>query len=780
MNNSFVIGVDFGTDSVRSVLVNASDGNEVAASVFSYPRWNKGLYCNPSIHQFRQHPLDYIEGLEATIKECLQKAGNKITRQVKAISVDTTGSTPVAVDNTGNPLSLHPEFENNPNAMFVLWKDHTATGEAAEINQHAKKFNPDYLQYVGGIYSSEWFWAKMLHILRKDKEVRGSCYSFAEHCDWITFSLTGGTDVHQMKRSVCAAGHKALWAKKWNGLPPNEFFASLDPMLDCFTSKLFIETSTSDKAAGTLSKEWAEKLGLSTETIIGTGAFDAHMGAVGGQIEPYYLSKVMGTSTCDMLVAPLGEVKEKLVKGICGQVEGSIIPAMVGMEAGQSAFGDVYAWFSNLLKGYSIEQLSGEAAKLPLNDNDELAVDWLNGRRTPDADQLLKAAIINLNLASDAPKIFKALVEATCFGAKAIVERFVDQGIPVKGLIGMGGVAKKSPYIMQVMADVMGMPIRIHKSEQTCAMGAAMFAATAAGIYKKVEDAMKAMGQGFDKEYQPHAGNISYYEKRYEKYNRLGSFIDHENNFLDSENTKYTGKPIVITNKYRQIREEAYQANIELPKLRLVIFTFGNVSAADRNLGVFAIKPSGVPYDELSPDKMVIVDFEGHVVEGNLRPSSDTMTHAVLYKHWKNIGGICHTHSTYATAWAQALRAIPIYGTTHADHNTGNIPCAPPMSDELIMGDYEYQTGFQIINYLKEKELGHEEVEMILVGNHAPFTWGKNAEKAVYNSAVLENLAKMAFLTEQINEDAKTMKSSLIRKHYERKHGTGAYYGQEE
>lgn len=231
-------------------------------------------------------------------------------------------------------------------------------------------------------------------------------------------------------------------------------------------------------------------------------------------------------------------------------------------------------------------------------------------------------------------------------------------------------------------------------------------------------------------------------------------------------------------NKYQEIRQAAYQANMELPKLGLVLFTFGNVSAADRTAGVFAIKPSGVPYDELSPDKMVIVDFDGNTVEGNLRPSSDTKTHAVLYKYWDSIGGIVHTHSTYATAWAQAQRDIPIFGTTHADHTTVDIPCAPPMNDQMIQGDYEYQTGFQIMDYLQEKGLDYKEVEMVLVGNHAPFTWGKTAAKAVYNSAVLEEVARMAYLTEQIRQDAPRLQDSLIKKHFERKHGPHAYYGQ--
>ena len=539
---SYVIGVDYGTDSVRSIVVNAATGQELAASVFFYPRWKKQLYCNASENQFRQHPLDYLEGLESTIKDCVEQVGPVVAKNIKGIAVDTTGSTPVAVDVTGSPLALRPEFAENPNAMFVLWKDHTSVAEAAAINAHATKFDTNYLQYVGGIYSSEWFWAKLLHVLKADEKVAGAIHSWVEHCDWIPFVLTGGTHVSAIKRGVCSAGHKALWSEAFGGYPPDSFFTSLDPLLSGFTNKLPKETYTSDKPAGHLSESWATRLGLDTHVVVAVGAFDAHMGAVGGQIEPYYVSKVIGTSTCDMLVAPASEVKDTLVGGICGQVNGSIIPGMIGMEAGQSAFGDAYAWLKNILswsldliedeevKNKAAEKimaaLTAQAALLPLDEKDEIAIDWLNGRRTPDANQMLHGAFAGLSLGTSAPKLFKALVEATCFGAKAIVERFIAQGIPVKGLIGLGGVAKKSPYIMQVMVDVLNMPIRIHKSEQTCALGAAMFAATAAGLYEKVEDAMHAMGQGFDATYTPNASRVDYYQKRYEQYKNLGQFIE--------------------------------------------------------------------------------------------------------------------------------------------------------------------------------------------------------------------------------------------------------------
>lgn len=548
----FVTGVDFGTDSVRTVIVDASSGNEISSSVFYYPRWKDKKYCNPDINQFRQHPSDYIEGLEYSVKDCIAKAGAGIAENLKGISVDTTGSTPVAVNEKGTPLSLLPEFAENPNAMFVLWKDHTAVKEAAEINNHAKKFDIDYLQFVGGIYSSEWFWAKLLHVLRDDEKVRKAIYSFVEHCDWIPFLLTGGNDISKLKRGVCAAGHKALWAEVFGGLPPDSFFSSLDPVLKGFTSRSFNGTYPADKPAGTLSPEWANRLGLNTDVVVGIGAFDAHMGAVGGQIEPYHLSKVMGTSTCDMLVAPMDKMNGTLVKGICGQVPGSVIPGMMGMEAGQSAFGDYYAWFSNILSwplqhlmlqsSYLddkkakqvveeamekiIPELNRQAALLDVEQDDELAIDWVNGRRTPDANQLLTGAITGLNLGTDTVKIFRSIVESTCFGAKAIVDRFNSEGVQIKGLIGLGGIAGKSPFIMQMMSDVMNMPIRIHKSEQTCALGAAMFAATAAGIYDRVEDAMSAMGPGFSKEYYPDARKSRIYADRYRKYQQLGEFLE--------------------------------------------------------------------------------------------------------------------------------------------------------------------------------------------------------------------------------------------------------------
>jgi L-ribulokinase len=546
MEEKYVIGIDFGTDSVRALVVNARTGAQAGTAVEEYPRWKQGKYCDAAVSLFRQHPLDYLEALEAAVLRALDKAPAHARQHVRGISVDTTGSTPVAVDQNGTPLSLLPEFSENPNGMFILWKDHTANAEAEEINKLAQSWDIDYTKYVGGVYSSEWFWAKILHTLRVDQEVREKAFSWVEHCDWISAELTGETDPLTLKRSRCAAGHKALWHQDFEGLPSNTFFKALDPLLDGLRERLFGDTETSDKPMGTVSAKWAEKLGIPGDVVIGVGAFDAHMGAVGALIEPYSLCKVIGTSTCDMLIAPNEEVGHLLIKGICGQVDGSIVPGMLGMEAGQSAFGDIYAWFAKLvtepvvallgaeaaveMSGKLIPHLSELAAKIPVTENDIVAIDWLNGRRTPDAKHTLKGAILGLNLASDSGRIFKALVEATAFGSKSIVERFRSEGVPIHQVIGIGGVAKKSAFVMQTLADVLNMPIKVATSEQACALGAAMFASVASGVHETLQQAQEAMNSGFDRVYQPRQEQAEVYEILYRKYIQSGAFL--ENHFL--------------------------------------------------------------------------------------------------------------------------------------------------------------------------------------------------------------------------------------------------------
>lgn len=549
---NYVIGLDYGSDSVRALLVDASNGKELAESVFYYPRWKEGKYCDPAANQFRQHPLDYLEGLEKTIKEVIAEGGEGCAEAVRAIALDTTGSTLTAVNEEGIPLAMCQGFADNPNAMFVLWKDHTAVKEAAEINAlaHGGKFE-DYTKYEGGIYSSEWFFAKILHVLRADEAVRKAAYSWVEHCDWIPAVLTGNHHPSSMPRFRCSAGHKAMWHPDFDGLPPQEFLSALDPLLEGIRDRLYSETLTADKAAGKLCSEWAGKLGLSTDVVIGGSAFDCHFGAVGGEIDAWDMVKVIGTSTCDIVVAPKEDLGDKLIRGICGQVDGSVIPGMVGLEAGQSAFGDVYAWFKRVILGPvgdlldSSDQISAEEAdkirtllnkklipfiedraeQLPV-DSSVIALDWINGRRTPDANQELKGAMMGLQMGTDAYRIYKSLVDATCFGARKIQDRFLSEGVKLNRIIAIGGVARKSSLVMQTLADVLNREILVSSSDQACALGSAMFAAVAGGVYPDVTTAQKAMGAGFEKTYKPIPENVAAYEKLYQRYSDLGSYIE--------------------------------------------------------------------------------------------------------------------------------------------------------------------------------------------------------------------------------------------------------------
>lgn len=551
--SAFVLGIDFGTDSVRCVVADASTGRVLGSAVSHYARWAKELYCDPVQNRFRQHPLDYLESMEASVLEALDAAGPDAARQVCGIAVDTTGSTPVLADASGQPLALNARFAENPNAMFVLWKDHTAVAEAERLNRLARSWGGvDYTKYVGGIYSSEWFWAKAMHVLEQDAAVAEAAVTILEHCDWIPAVLTGTNDLRRFKRSRCAAGHKALWHTEFGGYPADVFLERLHPKLPAIKQSLGSDTFTADTPFGTLSPEWAARLGLRRETVVAVGAFDAHMGAVGGGIGPNRLLKVMGTSTCDIVVARPGNEPEKLISGICGQVDGSVMSGMIGYEAGQSAFGDVYAWFKDLLSwpleailpslpGLSetvkkavsdcivekiIPTLEQSAAALEPEETAPLALDWLNGRRTPDADQRLTGAITGLRLGTDAPRVYRSLIEATAFGSRAIVERFRAQGIRIDSAIAIGGVAKKSRLVMQTIADVMNLEVTVAAGDQTVALGAAMFAATAAGVYERIEDAQRAMSSGVESVYRPDPARARRYDRLYQSYLALGSFVE--------------------------------------------------------------------------------------------------------------------------------------------------------------------------------------------------------------------------------------------------------------
>lgn len=544
---NYVIGLDYGSDSVRAVLIDTENGQELASDVCHYKRWKNNEFCDTAINQFRQHPLDHIEGLETTIKTIVASS-NVAPIQIKGICIDTTGSSPIPVTQDGTPLALTKGFENNPNAMMVLWKDHTAIKEANEINELAANWGGEnFTKYEGGIYSSEWFWAKILHVARQDEGVKNAAYTWMEHCDLMTYLLIDNKDLKSFKRSRCAAGHKAMWHEDWNGLPPSAFLEKLDPYLAQLRGKLYDETYTSDIVAGNLSQEWATRLGLTTDTVIAVGTFDAHSGAVGAKIDEHTLVRVMGTSTCDIIVSSKEVIGVNTVRGICGQVDGSVIPGYIGLEAGQSAFGDLLAWFkdtlswpldnlvltSDILSAEQKEKLTAEinanfikklteqAEAIPLSESIPTALDWINGRRTPDADQELKSAISNLSLGTKAPHIFKALINAICFGSKKIVDRFEDEGVRIDSVIGIGGVARKSPFIMQTLANVLNKPIKVAASDQAPALGAAVYAAVAAGIYPNVIEASKKMGSDFESEYFPENDKVAEYERLMKAYDQL-------------------------------------------------------------------------------------------------------------------------------------------------------------------------------------------------------------------------------------------------------------------
>lgn len=552
--SKYVIGLDYGSDSARALIVDTQSGEQMATSVKYYPRWREGLYCNPATNQYRQHPKDYLEVLEAAVTEALAQCEPYVAANVVGIAFDTTGSTPAFTDAAGTPLALLPEFEQNPNAMFILWKDHTAVKEAAEINKLCKEWETDYSQYEGGIYSSEWLWAKAMHTLREDEAVANAAYSLVEYCEWLPAVLCDRVSPEKIVRSRCSSGHKAMWHESWGGLPSEEFLTTLEPKLAGYRAKLNDRTETAEKPVGTLCEEWAKRLGLSTDVVVAGGAYDCHMGAVGAGVTPNTLVRVIGTSTCDVMVASYEEIGDKLIGGICGQVDGSVIPGMVGLEAGQSAFGDIYAWFKRVLEfpirniisqstilddatkerlideacDKIIPALTIEAQKIPIGESSVLATDWMNGRRTPDANQLLKGTITGIGLGTSAPHIFRALVEATAFGTKAIADRFISEGVKIDNVIGIGGIALKSPFVMQTMSDVLNMPIKVCNTDQACALGAAMFAATAAGIYPNVEGAIEAMNSGFATEYTPIEENAKLYNDIYSRYVKVGQFTEHE------------------------------------------------------------------------------------------------------------------------------------------------------------------------------------------------------------------------------------------------------------
>ncbi|MGQ9632564.1 MAG: ribulokinase [bacterium] len=531
--SKYSIGLDYGTNSVRAIIVDVSDGTEVGTAVWNYAHGEKGVILSSDPNLARQHPEDYVKGTEIAIKQALSSAKRNVKGfrpdQVIGIGVDTTGSTPLPVDSKGMPLAFKKQFANNPAAMAWLWKDHTSVAEAEEITELARKMRPEYLAKCGGTYSSEWFFSKILHCLRTAPKVFDAAYTWVEIADWIPAMLTGTESPERLTVGVCAAGHKAMYNDDWGGYPDRDFLGKLDPKLAELRGRLKDHAYTIDRAVGGLTAEWAKRTGLPEGIPVAVGAFDAHLGGVGAGIAPGTLVKIIGTSTCDMMVAPVDKPLAD-IPGLCGIVKGSILPGFYGLEAGQSAVGDIFNWFVDYIKPGgtrtgSHESLTEEASKIPPGASGLLALDWNNGNRTILVDQRLTGLLIGQTLYTTPGEIYRALIEATAFGALTIINRFEEYGVRVKRVINCGGIAEKNPLVMQIYADVTGRPMYISRSAQTCALGAAISGAVVAGEkaggYNSIKAAQKAMTGLKEQVFKPNAKAKKIYAELYPLYRVL-------------------------------------------------------------------------------------------------------------------------------------------------------------------------------------------------------------------------------------------------------------------
>jgi L-ribulokinase len=526
MSGRYTIGLDFGTNSVRALIVDVSNGRELSSAVWNYSRGQAGIILDRDQPDLaRQSPLDYINGIRATITEAMEAAAKDrafSAKNVVGVGVDTTGSTPMPVDRKAQPLCLQPAFADDPNALAWLWKDHTAYQEADEITALAARERPQYLAKCGGRYSSEWFWAKLLNCARVAPNVFDAAYTWVEIADWIPAVLAGVTDAEQIKRGICAAGHKAMFHPSWGGYPDAEFLGKLDPRLAKLRATLPNVAYNAAQQAGTLTKDWADQLGLPAGIPIAIGAFDAHYGAIGSGIADGTLVKIIGTSTCDIMVSPQDR-QMKDIPGLCGIVPESVLPGYLGLEAGQSAVGDIFNWFVSVVapKGASHESLTKDAEALKPGESGLLSLDWNNGNRTVLVDQRLTGLMLGMTLHTTPGEMYRALIEATAMGARAIMERLEEYGCGVKRVINCGGIAARNPVAMQIYADVMNRPIGIANTLQTCALGSAIVASVAAGAHKDFGTAVSTMAGNPNKVFNPNPTAVATYEKLYKLYRQL-------------------------------------------------------------------------------------------------------------------------------------------------------------------------------------------------------------------------------------------------------------------
>jgi len=529
MSTKYTIGLDYGTNSVRALIVNVANGAEVAAAIWIYEHGTQGVILSRDPNLARQHPADYLKGAEVTIKQALATAKKTVkgfsAAQVIGIGVDTTGSTPLPVDANGQPLVLQKKFANNPAAMAWLWKDHTGIAEAAEITALAKKIRPQYLAKCGGTYSSEWFFSKILKCLRAAPEVFNAAHSWIELSDLVPAALTDTLHPDKFVAGICAAGHKAMYSATWGGYPDKQFLSKLDPKLGALRDRLPKRVLAVDSAVGKLTGVWAKKTGLSAGIPVTVGAFDAHTGAIGAGVKPGTLVKIIGTSTCDISVR-VNTAKLADIPGVCGIVDGSVVPGFFGIEAGQSAVGDMFNWLVNYIqpggtKAGSHEELTKGALKLQPGESGLLALDWNNGNRTVLVDQQLTGLILGQTLYTTPAEIYRALIEATAYGALTIINRYEEYGVKIFEVVNCGGIAEKSPLVMQTYADITGRPMKISRSAQTCALGSAIAAAVVAGAHKDFATAQKKMTGLKPTVYKPNPKAHAVYKELYALYKQL-------------------------------------------------------------------------------------------------------------------------------------------------------------------------------------------------------------------------------------------------------------------
>ncbi|MGC3990659.1 MAG: ribulokinase [Chthoniobacteraceae bacterium] len=535
----FSLGVDYGTNSVRALIVDTVTGRELGSCVVNYPSGKEGILLDASDHNVaRQHPGDYLFGVEQSVKGALAQAVKDpafSSDQVIGIGVDSTGSSPIPVDQNNVPLALHPQWKDHLAAQCWLWKDHTSYQEAARITELAAEHRPQYIAKCGNTYSSEWWWSKIWKCSKVAPDIFAAAYSWVELCDYVPAVLAGITDPVKVKRSICAAGHKALYHDQWGGLPDKEFLTLLDPKLADLRDRLYDQAHDATVAAGQLCEEWAAKLGLPAGIPIAIGEFDVHYGAIGCGVAEGTLVKVIGTSTCDCAVVPANKDVAD-IPGICGIVPGAILPGFYGIEAGQSAVGDIFKWWvEGVLKGDASlhGELTTEAAKLRPGQSGLLALDWNNGNRTILVDPRLTGLILGQTLYTTRAEMYRALIEATAFGARAIIERIREYGVPIERVVCAGGIAEKNAMLMQIYADVTGCTMQVAGSSQACALGSAVSAAVLAGAHPDFPTAQAAMTTLKPGSYTPQPENQAIYNRLYALYRQLHDALGGRNRSAD-------------------------------------------------------------------------------------------------------------------------------------------------------------------------------------------------------------------------------------------------------